>query len=387
MILVRSFGTEDRPTDRPVAPRDEVYEYIIFRGSDIKDIRVCEPPKPQPTLQGGLPNDPAIVKHSTASAAPGGPIGGKAHGYGAIGSGMSPNDIETIRSNGSTPAELRRSPTNDAGSQTKDRQNRSRQDSQSSGRPQSAGRSGPSPGQPMGFHRGGRGGGGSMRGGQGPPGAQGQGMRGRGRGGFQPGRPTPGKKDTLKFDDDYDFEKANDQFQEIVNKLSRTKIEDGAPEGQQENGEEEAAVVEVEGEEIEVGEEGEIPEGEDDEIYYDKKKSFFDNISCEALERSKGNMVRNDWKAEKKLNKETFGVAGNRRYGYGGGRGGFYHNRGGRGIGGFRGKLFQRQAFSILNFLNCKEAMEEVVEVGAEATGEAIEVRIYYFFTLIYYLN
>ena len=59
---MRSFGTEDRPTDRPVAPRDEVYEYIIFRGSDIKDIRVCEPPKPQATLQGGLPNDPAIVK-------------------------------------------------------------------------------------------------------------------------------------------------------------------------------------------------------------------------------------------------------------------------------------------------------------------------------------
>ena len=177
-----------------------------------------------------------------------------------------------------------------------------------------------------------------MRGGQGPQGMQGPAMRGRGRGGFQPGRPTPGKKDTLKFDDDYDFEKANDQFQEIVNKLSRTKIDDAPADGQ-ENGEEEAAVVEGEGEELEVAEEGEIPEGEDDEIYYDKKKSFFDNISCEALERSKGNMVRNDWKAEKKLNKETFGVAGNRRYGYGGGRGGFYQNRGGRGMGGFRGKL------------------------------------------------
>ena len=40
----------------------QVYEYIIFRGADIKDIRVCEPPKPQPTLTGGLPNDPAIVQ-------------------------------------------------------------------------------------------------------------------------------------------------------------------------------------------------------------------------------------------------------------------------------------------------------------------------------------
>ena len=64
---VRSFGTEDRPTDRPVAPRDEIYEYIIFRGTDIKDTRVCQPPKPHPTLKGGLPNDPAIIQHSAST--------------------------------------------------------------------------------------------------------------------------------------------------------------------------------------------------------------------------------------------------------------------------------------------------------------------------------
>jgi len=59
VCAVRSFGTEDRPTDHPVPPRDEVFEYIIFRGSDIKDLHVCEPPKATtlPATQ-----DPAIVK-------------------------------------------------------------------------------------------------------------------------------------------------------------------------------------------------------------------------------------------------------------------------------------------------------------------------------------
>ena len=61
------MGTEDRPTDRPIPARNEVYEYIVFRGSDIRDIRVCQPPKPQPVLAGGLPNDPAIVQVNLSS--------------------------------------------------------------------------------------------------------------------------------------------------------------------------------------------------------------------------------------------------------------------------------------------------------------------------------
>uniref|UniRef100_A0A8C3A1U7 LSM family member 14B n=1 Tax=Cyclopterus lumpus TaxID=8103 RepID=A0A8C3A1U7_CYCLU len=58
LAKVKCFGTEGRPTDRPTPPKDDVYEYITFRGSDIKDITLCEPPR----SHHGLPPDPAIVQ-------------------------------------------------------------------------------------------------------------------------------------------------------------------------------------------------------------------------------------------------------------------------------------------------------------------------------------
>jgi hypothetical protein len=54
-----------------------------------------------------------------------------------------------------------------------------------------------------------------------PQGAAGnfRGARGAPRGGFVPGRPSQNKKDTLKFDSEYDFDAANEQFAEVLSKL------------------------------------------------------------------------------------------------------------------------------------------------------------------------
>jgi len=122
------------------------------------------------------------------------------------------------------------------------------------------------------------------------------------------------EQDRAQFEKDYDFDAANEEFEELKNQLAKTKIT--------ENG---SAT-----EEIITGEKkddsGHETAGEVEEVdpCYDRAKSFFDSISCEAIERSKGKSQRPDWRLERKINVETFGVSSARRGYYPRGRGGYY---------------------------------------------------------------
>ncbi|XP_066966836.1 protein LSM14 homolog car-1 isoform X1 [Macrobrachium rosenbergii] len=414
LAKVRSFGTEDRPTEMPVPARDEVYEYIIFRGTDIKKIEVCDTPK-QPTLPGGLHNDPAIVQHSAPTvpssfqAAPFsrqslGPIGGGLGGisYGAYGQSMTqqglpgtggfqmastsqPSELNTVaggsgvgnldqQSNtapgGPVPAPIgappqsgttalqsgtparhqaeiivgsrsstptaRKSPVSDAGVQVsppprddKKKSPQGQRPMQQEGGQRSSNQVGsnrknsqpqqqsqpvqhnasqnqyhnhyPYQHHPMQYQ--GRGGGmGRGRGTRRPTGARGRGQA------FNQANRQRQFQDQQIFEQEYDFEQANEEFEELRNQLSKTKIV--------ENGEKK----DDSGHETGTGDES----TEDHATFYDKSKSFFDSISCEAIERSKGKSQRPDWRLERKINVETFGVSSARRGYFPRGRGGYF---------------------------------------------------------------
>eukprot|EP00992_Anisonema_acinus_P000007 TRINITY_DN10002_c0_g1_i1.p1 TRINITY_DN10002_c0_g1~~TRINITY_DN10002_c0_g1_i1.p1 ORF type:complete len:310 (+),score=47.42 TRINITY_DN10002_c0_g1_i1:52-981(+) len=81
---VRMFGTEGRKMGPQVLPGDQLYEFIIFRGSDIKDLTVYDTKTEQRPVQ-----DPAILRSGASWAAQdsysGGGGGWSRHGRGGGG--------------------------------------------------------------------------------------------------------------------------------------------------------------------------------------------------------------------------------------------------------------------------------------------------------------
>ncbi|XP_010894971.1 protein LSM14 homolog B [Esox lucius] len=320
---VKSFGSEGRPTDRPTPPKDDIYEYIIFRGSDIKDISLCEPPK----SHHGLPQDAAILQSSLSSLPP---------SFNSTQEAFSPYRIPSYNQLAANyllsqqyaaalglahlDPLLRRGPMVEQAVQTTPVE----KTVQESGLTVSQGQQRLTGRNQRGAARGGL-----------QPQMHGQGIRSvqaisqsrneandgnwplprRRQGARRPKNNSQGqllvetsKPSILKFESDFDFDSANAQFnkeelaREIQDKLhlKETNKADNTKSN------------------LKIVDEAD-PFGP--KCYYDKAKSFFDNIT------SKHKSIRTTWAEERKLNVETFGVPGRFLRGRGV-RGGFRDRRG-----------------------------------------------------------
>lgn len=345
LAKVRSFGTEDRPTPNPVAGRDDVYEYIIFKAKDIKDLIVCDTPKPVMELSGGLAYDPAIITVSENRTAA---ITAVKNALNALSEGSSRSDtpnrvspsVEAVSSALSRAPGTGRSQRGTTaagqypGDQSKNRGGFIQQIHPpyhaNSNAMHMIGSNRPPPIQlppnynnvpPAGtqnYYSNYRGGAGGQR----DYYTRGFGGQRGGRGGAA-GKPMQ-KEKQIKFESDYDFEKANEQFQEtlssITKEMKKTTLDDNGSDKSSGTGEKKSVPKEETG----VAEEQILEEAP----FYDKSRSFFDRISCESLEKQEGKQAKLDWRKERETNQETFGHSAVRSLAFRRGRG----MRGGRGM-------------------------------------------------------
>ncbi|KAG7229630.1 hypothetical protein INR49_012674, partial [Caranx melampygus] len=284
------------------ATKDDIYEYIIFRGSDIKDITVSEPPKPH----HGLPRDPAIVQsslggssaayhprwspyrdmmptynqlaassllnqqynaalglgiHTRTSWHPSqkGPYGRTGRSDHAISCWCPEKGKAATQLQSRQPVRPAQRSGRDASQRQKENVPTNRPASQATAaKIQSQTTENQKQRQKQGSRR----------------------SRNRSRGQLLA---KNSKATTLQFESDFDFETANAQFKDDLTKGVVVENVDSA----------EAPDSQALEEEETLGDK-----------YYDKTKCFFDNISSDLKPR------RTTWAEEKKLNMETFGVPG-----------------------------------------------------------------------------
>ncbi|KAL3109457.1 hypothetical protein niasHT_010627 [Heterodera trifolii] len=459
---VRSFGTEDRPAPVPVPARAEVYDFIIFKASDIKDLIVCEETPPKEPSVVDITYDPAIVSVSKPpvaaadASAPQQPVqqpsvaeqlqriaddktsqksatspqpappqphqpqqqkkqppplvapppyipppivpssvkqpppvaGGVAHSSQqqqqpsyrtAVTGGGGAVTAQHLESSlgaafGQRPqrsffnrslvggAEAKQSPQQQQQQQQPRGQgffdsfsnsNYNQQQQQQNRRPYFQQRQPLQQQQPPFHYQGNNVRRGSSGGAGGVPYPQQQQQSGIGRQPYQyhhsqqfrAGQQQPQQFYQPRFDGDFDFEKANQQFQTIgdlgdkiaelgLNEIEKLPSVRGSARGSEERSISSGSTASDKniGSVIGAAANKSPPVvAVVAENFYDKNSSFFDNISCDALEREEGKNNRVDWKKERITNQETFGQMAvrtmmhhhnNHHYQRGGGRGG-----------------------------------------------------------------